>query len=77
MDVIDKVLFIFKENHIKAGGTLDKKKLMSAISTFPLEEKSQIRNVWHTLVGNGIIHERNPSGPTLTELGEKIVYGDS
>lgn len=77
MDVVDKILSVFKENQIRAGGTLEKKKLMAVIATFSSEEKSQVRNVWHTLVGNGIILEVNPLGPTLTELGEGIVYGES
>lgn len=77
METIDKILKIFRENKIRAGETLEKRKLMEGISSLSSSEKSQVRDVWHYLVGNGIIHESNPSGPTLTQLGEEILYTES
>jgi hypothetical protein len=76
MEVLDKILKTFKEYNIKAGGTLEKKLLMQEIAKLSPSEKSQVRDAWHILVGNGLIEERSPIGPTLTELGEEMVYSE-
>lgn len=74
MEVLDKILKTFQKNGIKAGETLEKKILMQEIAQLSPAEKAQVRDAWHLLIGNGLIIERNPIGPTLTELGEEMVY---
>jgi hypothetical protein len=49
---------------------------MEEIAKLSPSEKSQVRDAWHILVGNGLIEERSPIGPTLTELGEEMVYSE-
>ena len=75
MEVIDKILNVFKIHGIRAGQVLDKKLLMSEIGKFSADEKKQVRDVWHLLIGNGYLSEVNPSGPTLTVIGERKIYG--
>ncbi len=76
MEVLDKILKTFQKNGIKAGETLEKKILMQEIAQLSPSEKAQVRDAWHLLIGNGLIIERNPIGPTLTELGEEMVYAE-
>ncbi len=76
MDALEIILDTFKKNEIKAGQTLDKKLLMLEINKLPQDEKLNVRNAWHTLVGNGLIVESNPIGPTLTSLGEEMIYSE-
>lgn len=75
MEVIDIIIDTFRKNEIHAGETLQKKILMAEIQKLDPSLKLQVRDAWHTLVGNGIIVEQNPIGPTLTDLGEQIIYG--
>ncbi len=76
MDAIEVILDSFKKNGIKAGQTLDKKLLVQEINKLSPNEKVNVRNAWHTLLGNGLITENNPLGPTLTSLGEEMIYGE-
>ncbi|NBU96828.1 MAG: hypothetical protein EBS19_01230 [Spirochaetia bacterium] len=76
MDALEVILDTFKKNQIKAGQILDKKLLLLEINKLSKEEKLNVRNAWHTLLGNGLILESNPLGPTLTSLGEEMIYSD-
>jgi len=76
MDALEVILDTFKKNQIKAGQILDKKLLLLEINKLSQEEKLNVRNAWHTLLGNGLILESNPLGPTLTSLGEEMIYSD-
>lgn len=74
---LQKILNLFKENGVEAGGVLPKEKLTAEMRSWPPEEKAHMRNAWHTMVGEGLIQEGNPAGPTLTRRGHQAVYGQA
>jgi len=72
---LNKILQLFRDNGVEAGQVLPKEKLTAEIRSWPPDEKAQMRNAWHTLVGEGYIQEGNPAGPTLTRKGRAAAYG--
>jgi hypothetical protein len=73
--IVHKILQIFQAHGIRAGGVLSRKLMMDEIRTWPAEERVMVRDAWHILVGQGLIQEGHPNGPTLTPAGERAIYG--
>ncbi len=74
MEIIEEVLLLFKENDVRAGQSLDKSKFTEKFKNYPMEKKIEVREAWHVLVGQGLIIEIQGKGPTLTKMGESLVY---
>lgn len=73
-DVLFRILGIFRSKGIRAGQVLVKKEMMDEIKTWSTQDKMLVRDAWHTLVGQGLIQDGHPDGPTLTVAGERIAY---
>jgi hypothetical protein len=69
MNPVHKILKLFRTHSIPAGQVLPKAHLTAELQGWAPAEKAQMRNAWHTLVGEGLIAEGHPDGPTLTPKG--------
>ncbi|MCR9140823.1 MAG: hypothetical protein NXI24_01025 [bacterium] len=69
MNPVQKILNLFRIHSIGVGQVLPKAHLTAELQSWPPAEKAQMRNAWHTLVGEGLIAEGHPEGPTLTPKG--------
>ncbi|MCP5498631.1 MAG: hypothetical protein H7A25_01910 [Leptospiraceae bacterium] len=76
MQLVNKILRLYRDNNLHAGDVLPKDKLSGLIQALPLEEKAQLRDSWHVLIGNGILQDGDPRGPILTVKGEQLVYNE-
>lgn len=75
-ELLEEIFSLFKKQEIHAGGVLPKTVLSKHIQSLSPELKLQLRDTWHYLIMYNIIQEGNPLGPTLTEIGEQIVYSE-
>lgn len=73
MELVHKILNLFKEHNIKANEVLPKGIITEYLKNLSTQEKAQVRNAWHFLVGNGFIQEGHPEGPILTRRGEEYI----
>ncbi len=73
MNPVQKILALFRTHSIAAGEVLPKAHLTEELQSWSPAEKGQMRNAWHMLVGEGLIAEGHPDGPTLTEKGAAAV----
>ncbi len=73
MNPVQKILKLFRTHSIQAGQVLPKAHLTEELQSWSPAEKAQMRNAWHALVGEGLLAEGHPEGPTLTEKGAAAV----
>ena len=66
-DTIQQILEVFKANEISAGGRLHKKVILDEIKKMNLD-MLQVRNAWHSLMGEGLIQQVGED-LVLTERG--------
>lgn len=72
MNTAERILNIFKENNIQAGGKLHKRIVMDAIKSWGLDVV-EIRNAWHALMGYGLMQQVGDE-LVLTAKGAEIAY---
>lgn len=73
MNPVHKILKLFRTHSIEVGQVLPKAHLTTELQSWTPQEKGAMRNAWHTLVGEGLIAEGNPEGPTLTPKGAAVL----
>ena len=73
MDPVSKILQLFRTHGIGAGGVLPRAHLTAELQSWSPQEKAMMRDAWHTLVGQGLLAEGHPDGPTLTPKGAAAV----
>ena len=71
MESISKILNIFKNHNIGANQSLNKRIFMDEIKSLGIEV-TEIRNSWHTLIGNGFILQQGDE-IFLTEKGNQLL----
>jgi hypothetical protein len=75
VNAMQKILRLFRTNSVAAGQVLPKALLTAEIQSWDTSERAQMRDAWHTLVGEGYIAEGHPEGPTLTRRGFEALSG--
>jgi predicted transcriptional regulator len=71
MESISKILTIFKNHNIGANQSLSKRMFMDEVKSLGIEVV-EIRNAWHTLIGNGLIIQQGEQ-IILTEKGNQLL----
>lgn len=73
MNPVHRILKLFRTHSIAVGQVLPKAHLTAELQSWSPPEKARMRDAWHTLVGEGLIAEGHPDGPTLTPKGSAVL----
>ncbi len=72
-DLVDRILQLYGKDELRAGAGLHKSVIMSELKSWDVD-MNQVRNVWHTLMGEGFVQQQGED-VVLTSRGEKRLYG--